>query len=149
MSAGTPSEKTREMQRKRWRAMRLAGVPAKVARAARGTLGKFQEAMRSVGKDPENWPHLNVHVGPGRWSTYVPKSKHAEFSRYAYRRLKGAGMGAAHAIHWCRSEVSFHYAMRAISRGESLPLMPSEVKNKQAVLRERCQDANQATMSAE
>lgn len=149
MTPGTPSEKTREMQRQRWRAMRLAGVPAKVARVARATLGKFQEAMRSVGKDPANWPHLNVHVGPGRWSTHVPKSKHAAVSRYAYRKLKEAGMDAAHAIHWCRSEVSFHYAMRAISRGEPLPLMPSEVKNKFAVLRESCQVNSKATMSAE
>jgi hypothetical protein len=147
MKPGTPTENTRDLQRQRYRVMRLVGVPAHTARVARSTLGKFQDAMRSVGEDPADWPHLNVHLGPGRWSAHVPKTERATWSRYAYRKLKQAGLGAAHAIHWCRSEVAFHYALRAIARGESLPLMPREVKNKYAALRNQCQ--SQMTMSAE
>lgn len=144
MTAGVPTEKSRNLWRQRWRVMKDCGVPTDMARKSRCSLDSFRKALASVGRSADEWPHLNVHLGPGRWSSHVSRTERGEWSRWAYRALKSAGMGSAHAINWCRSEVAFHYALHCLTTGKTIPLMPSEAQDKHTIIATKVQEGRQS-----
>lgn len=50
----------------------------------------------------------------------------------------------AKAKHWCRSEVSYHYAMHCISFGLPIPTMPSQAKDKYSIVASKIQKGAQS-----
>ncbi len=125
-----PSARTRQIWKDRWSVMRECGVPTFTARNARTNLAKFRAALEAVGRNAEEWPHLNHHLASSRWTSHVPKTERAEWQAWAYRALKAAGLVAHRAELWSRSEVSFHYALHCISTAQTLPARPSDAPDK-------------------
>ncbi len=114
--------------RARWLILRQIGVSVDVARDARTSAAKFSAAIRGVGRDPSEWPHLlNSWKG-------VRKSYSVSLNAIEARRrravLKAAGYDCVRVDMWSRGRNATEYALRAAAAGRQIPERPALMRRR-------------------
>lgn len=116
------AEQRRRILRERWRVLRDLGIHSDVARDARTSAVKFIDAVKSVGCDPQRWPHL-LNSWRGARKSYS-NARTAVEQRRRRAKLKLLGLDWVRCDGWSRSQKAMRYALIAIAEGRDIPERP-------------------------